>query len=200
VFAYLYGDESQAGDCFDKLRKIARDTGRGDEPLYEGGLEQFMTLKLADVMEIDISNLRQFLDAMIQRAILDGLAKGRVDTFERFVRIAHAAYDRRYGESVAGSEHLNPEARLPPFPELLAASYENVMRREAVPLLVRARIWAWSPDRLQERSWPRLRESLVLQAAAAGLDPERAFPQPPSAADPGEASGSGPATPREEPP
>jgi len=180
VFSYLYGDESQAADCFAKLRQIARDSGRGDDPLYAGGLERFLGLKLADVMEIDISNLRQFLDAMIQRAVLDGLAKGRVDTFNRFLRIAHDAYDRRYKTSSVEETHVNPEARLPPFPELVAASFENVMRKEATPLLVRARIWAWAPDALRERCWPRLGETLSLQAEAAGLDPVRAFPPPPA--------------------
>jgi len=184
VFAYLYGDESQARECFGKLRQIARDSGRGDDPLYAGGLERFLSLKLADVMEIDISNLRQFLDAMIQRGLLDGLAKGRVDTFNRFLRIASDAYDRRYKGSSPEAIHVNPEARLPPFPEVVDASFENTMRREATPLFIRARIWAWAPDTLRERTWPRLGEALALEAEAAGLDPGRAFPAPPTAAAP----------------
>jgi hypothetical protein len=139
-----------------------------------GGLEQFLSLKLADVMEIDISNLRQFFDAMIQRGLLDGLAKGRLDTFTRFLQVARATYDRRYGDG----EHVNPEARLPPFPELVDGSFENLVRKDAVPILVRARIWAWAPEQLRARSWPRLEETLVAQAEAAGLDPARAFPPP----------------------
>ena len=174
VFAYLYGDEGQAADCFAKLQQIARDTGRGDDPLLAGGLEQFLSLKLADVMEIDISNLRQFLDAMIQRALLDGLAKGRLDTFGRFLQVARATYDRRYGDG----QHVNPEARLPPFPEMVDTSFENLVRKDALPILVRARIWARAPDQLRERCWPRLEETLVAQAEAAGLDPTRAFPPP----------------------
>lgn len=181
VFAYLYGDESQATECFVKLRQIARDSGRPGDPLYDGGLEQFLGLKLADVMEIDVSNLRQFLDAMIQRALLDGLAKGRTDTFNRFVTIAHAAYDRRYAATSAGAVHVNPEARLPPFPELVDASFENVLRRDSVPILVRARVWDRAPETLQRRTWPRLGAALTIQAEAAGLDPARAFPPPPSA-------------------
>ncbi|MGI9177419.1 MAG: hypothetical protein ACR2IT_06130, partial [Pirellulales bacterium] len=137
VFAYLYGDERQALACYDKLRRIARDTGR-DEVLGEMGLEGFLSIKLGEVMEIDISNLRQFLDAMIKRGLLDGLAKGRIDTFNRFVSLAHAAYDRRYQVSAAQAIHVNPEARLPPFPLVVAATFENVMRQESTPLLVRA--------------------------------------------------------------
>ena len=178
VFAYLYGDEQQAADCYDKARQIARDTGRAGDRLYAGGLEQFVGLRLASVMEIDISNLRQFIDAMIQRALLDGLAKARVDTFNRFVSLAHAAYDRRYATSTTEAIHVNPEARLPPFPRLVEASFDRVMRQESTPLLVRARIWAWSPEALREQTWPVLGGTLTSQAEAAGLDAARAFPPP----------------------
>lgn len=191
VFAYLYGDQSQAADCFLKLRQIARDSGRAADPLYDGGLEQFLTLKLADVMEIDVSNLRQFLDAMIQRGLLDGLAKGRIDTFGRFIQLARAAYDRRYGAAGDEAVHVNPEAQLPPFPKIVDASFENAMRRDSVPTLVRARIWAWAPDALRERTWPRLGETLAIQAEAAGLDPARAFPPPEQAGrDDGDSAGA----------
>ena len=88
--------------------------------------------------------------------------------------MARATYDRRYGNG----EHVNPEARLPPFPELVDGSFENLLRKDALPILVRARIWAWAPEQLRARSWPRLEETLVAQAETAGLDPARAFPPP----------------------
>jgi hypothetical protein len=179
VFAYLYGDERKALDCFEKLRTFAEESGHGDDPLFSGGLEQFMTLKLADVMEIDIANLRQFLDAMIQRALMDGLAKGRLDTFNRFVRVAKTAYDRTFGEKGGPAVHVNPEGRLPPFPRIMDTSFENVMKQQSTSIMVRARIWAWAPTQLRERAWPAIGELLGVQAEAAGLDPERAFPMPP---------------------
>ncbi len=178
VFSFLYGDRQQAAACYQKLRRIAADTGRGSDPLYTGGLEVFLSRKLADVMEIEISNLRQFLDAMIQRGLLDGLAKGRVDTFSRFVGLAHAAYDRRYEVSADNPIHINPEARLPPFPAIVEASFANVIRREAIPILVRARIWAWAPESLRQQAWPDVGDAVTGQATAAGLDPIRAFPPP----------------------
>jgi hypothetical protein len=178
VFAYLYGDRGQAVACYDKLRQIAADTGRGGDPLYTGGLEQFLSRRLAAVMDIEVSNLRQFLDAMIQRSLLDGLAKGRLDTFGRFIDIAEEAYDRRYRATTEGTIHVNPEAKLPPFPELVQTSFENVMRKEGTPLLVRARIWAGAPESLRVKAWPHIGETLAEQAEAAGLDPARAFPPP----------------------
>ena len=176
VFAYLYGDETQAAGCFGKLVKIADDTGRGDQPLYSEGLDGFLSLRLAQVMDIDVSNTRQFLDAMIQRAMLEGLAKGRIDTFNRFVKLAFTLYDRRYAATVPGSKHVAKEAQLPPFPELVANSFESAMKQESTPLLVRARIWAWAPAEIKNSVWERLGPILTAQASEAGLDPALAFP------------------------
>ncbi len=180
IFAYLYGDEQKAVECFGRLLVIARESGRSDDPMYGGSIEQFMALKMGDVMEIEIGNLRQFLDAMIQRALLDGLAKGRLDTFNRFVRIAKSAYDRTYGPQGGREVHVNKEGRLPPFKRIVDTSFENLMRQPSTSLLVRARIWAWAPVALREQAWPNVGEILAGQAKAAGLDPARAFPAPPS--------------------
>lgn len=182
VFAYLYGDERQAAGCFGKLVTIADESGRGDQPLYTEGLEGFLALRLGAVMDIDVSNTRQFLDAMVQRAMLDGLAKGRLDTFNRFMRLAYSVYDRRYAASAPGTKHVAKEAQLPPFPEIVDASYESAMRQASTPVLVRARIWAWTPDTIRSRVWGRLGDTLRAQAAAADLEPARAFPPPPQAA------------------
>jgi hypothetical protein len=189
VFAYLYGDEAQAAGCYGKLVKIAADTGRGDQPLYSEGLDGFLSLRLAQVMDIDVSNTRQFLDAMIQRAMLEGLAKGRIDTFNRFVKLAFTLYDRRYAATVPGSKHVAKEAQLPPFPELVGNSFESAMKQESTPLLVRARIWAWAPAEIKARVWERLGPTLTTQASAAGLDPALAFP-PPAGTSPDEGTPS----------
>lgn len=179
VFSYLYGDETQAAGCFEKLRQIAEDTGRGDQPLFTEGLRGFLALRMAEVMDIDVSNTRQFLDAMIQRAMLDGLATGRIDTFNRFIGLAYTVYDRRYAASDPAAKHVNKEAQLPPFPRIVDASFESAMKQESNPVLVRARIWAWAPEELKARTWERLAETLTDQSRAAGLDPDRAFPPPP---------------------
>jgi hypothetical protein len=199
VFAYLYGDEQKATECYLKICQIARESGRGDDPVFAGGLEQFLVVKMADVMEIDVANRRQFLDAMIQRALLDGLAKGRQDTFSRFVRIAKSVYERESGVEGGRSVHVNKEGRLPPFPAIVDASFENVMRQQSMSLLVRARIWAYAPEALRERAWPKIGETLTLQAEAAGFDPARAFPVPPGVKPKGDGDEAGsetePATP-----
>jgi hypothetical protein len=53
-----------------------------------------------------------------------------------------------------------------------------MMKQGKSPVLMRARIWAWAPDELKLRAWPKLKDSLAEQATAAGLDPARAFPMP----------------------
>ncbi len=186
VFSYLYGDDREAAGCFGKLRTLAEESGRPDQPLYNEGLDGFLMLRLGEVMEIDISNTRQFLDAMIQRAMLDGLAAGRIDTFNRFLKLAYTVYDKRYGVSAPGTMHVNKEAQLPPFPRIVDVSFRSAMKQESSPVLIRARIWAWAPDELKARNWAQLGETLTAQAKAEGLDPARAFPQPPETEKAGE--------------
>jgi hypothetical protein len=178
VFSYLYGDEAEARGCYGKLQQLAADTGKADQPMYAEGLDGFMAIKMSEVLEVDVGNTRQFIDAMIQRAIVDGLSKGRLDTFNRFVKIAYRIYDRRYGASVAGSKHVNKEAQLPPFPQLVEASFENYMKQASNPVLVRARIWAWAPEELKTEVWDQLTETFADHCKATGLDVARAFPKP----------------------
>ena len=192
VFSYLYGDDREAAGCFGKLRTLAEESGKPDQPLYNEGLDGFLMLRLGEVMEIDISNTRQFLDAMIQRAMLDGLAAGRIDTFNRFLKLAYTVYDKRYGVSAPGTMHVNKEAQLPPFPRIVDVSFRSAMKQESSPVLIRARIWAWAPDELKARNWAQLGETLTAQAKAEGLDPARAFPQPPETEKNGEQSNKSP--------
>ena len=192
VFSYLYGDDREAAGCFGKLRTLAEESGKPDQPLYNEGLDGFLMLRLGEVMEIDISNTRQFLDAMIQRAMLDGLAAGRIDTFNRFLKLAYTVYDKRYGVSAPGTMHVNKEAQLPPFPRIVDVSFRSAMKQESSPVLIRARIWAWAPDELKARNWAQLGETLTAQAKAEGLDPARAFPQPPETEKSGEQSNKSP--------
>jgi hypothetical protein len=52
------------------------------------------------------------------------------------------------------------------------------MKQESNPVLVRARMWAWAPEELRARTWPRLEPVLISHAEAAGLNPALAFPSP----------------------
>ncbi len=176
ILEYLYGDQARARASFAKLVDLADRLGRGDDPLYADTLETFVSLRIAEVLAIDVSNLRQFLDAMIRRGILEGLARGDLKVFNRYLRVAHSTYDRRFAASRPGTKFVLEEAQLQDFPKLVDNSFVSVMKQGSMPLLTRARIWAWAPDALRARVSGEVADTLREQAEAEGLDPARAFP------------------------
>jgi len=178
IMAYVYGDEPKAAECFQKLVRMAEEQGMGDQPIYRESLEMFVTLRLGDVMKLDLNNTRQFVDGMVNRALVDGLAQGRMDVFNKFLRMAYKVYDKKYSVSDPTKIRVQKQVDIGSFPDLVDASFEGMMRQGKGPTLMRARIWAWAPDELKIRAWPKLKDALAEQAAAAGLDPARAFPQP----------------------
>jgi hypothetical protein len=178
IMAYVYGDEPKANECFHKLVTMAQEQGMGDQPIYRESLQTFVTLRLGDVMKLDLNNTRQFVDGMLNRALVDGLAQGRMDVFNRFLKMAYKVYDRKYSVSDPTKVRVQKQMDIGSFPELVDASFELMMKQGKSPALMRARIWAWAPDELKLRAWPKLKDSLTEQATAAGLDPARAFPMP----------------------
>lgn len=181
ILEYLYGDPSRARSRFEKLVILADRLGRGDDPLYSDTVETFVALRIGEVLAIDVSNLRQFLDAMCRRAIIEGLAKGDLGVFNRYLRVAHSVYDKRFAATRPGTKFVLEESKLLEFPKLVDNSFVSVMKQTSLPLLERARIWAWAPEALRARTYPEVGEALREQAEAEGLDPIRAFPQPPAA-------------------
>ncbi|MFN7813229.1 MAG: hypothetical protein ACK5SI_11280, partial [Planctomycetia bacterium] len=181
VLAFLYGEERKAAECFRRLVLLAREQGMADQPIYRESLDMFVTLRLADVLKLDLTKIREFIDGMVQRALLDGLAKGRIDVFNRFVGLAFKLHERHQGSARTGPRVLLEPNRLGSFADLFATSYEGMMRQGSAPVLERARIWSLAPDELKQRTWKALRKPLTDQAVAAGLDPARAFPPPPGA-------------------
>jgi hypothetical protein len=137
-----------------------------------------VTLRLGEVMKLDLNNTRQFVDGMLNRALVDGLAQGRIDVFNRFLRMAYKVYDKKYSASDPTRIRVQKQMDIGSFPELVDTSFEAMMTQGKSPVLMRARIWAWAPDELKLRAWPKLKDSLAEQATAAGLDPARAFPMP----------------------
>jgi hypothetical protein len=183
VLAFLYGDERKAAECFRRLVLLAREQGMADQPIYRESLETFVTLRLADVLKLDLNKIREFVDGMVQRALLDGLAKGRIDVFNRFVGLAYKLHERHQGSAKTGPKVVLDPNKLGSFADLFATSFEGMMRQGSGPVLERARIWSLAPDELKQRTWKALQKPLTEQATAAGLDPARAFPPPPGMDD-----------------
>jgi hypothetical protein len=184
MLAYLYGDEAESERYFLLLKDLMERQGYGDLPAFTGTLENFVAIRFAGMVEVNLGDLRQLLDAMIRRALLEGLAKGDTKTFSRFLKLARSVYDKRYGAADRGQAFVLEEARLPEFPKLLENSFENVMKQAGLPILTRARVWSWAPDTLRRSVYKALAETLDAEAIAAGLDPEKAFPAPVDSVDP----------------
>ncbi|MCX7414670.1 MAG: hypothetical protein NTW36_14685 [Planctomycetia bacterium] len=190
IFSYLYGDQAEAERYFITLRDLVTRRGYGDEPVYADTLENFVAIRFSGTVQVNLADLRQFLDAMIQRAIVEGLGKGDLKVFSRYIGVAHSVYDRRFASSRPGEKFVLEEAKLLEFPKLVENSFENVMKQNGLPVLTRARIWAWAPDKLRRTAYESLAETLRTEAEAAGLDPQRAFPPPPDDAQPAEGRNS----------
>ena len=190
IFSYLYGDQAEAERYFITLRDLVTRRGYGDEPVYSDTLENFVAIRFSGTVQVNLADLRQFLDAMIQRAIVEGLGKGDLKVFSRYIGVAHSVYDRRFASSRPGEKFVLEEAKLLEFPKLVENSFENVMKQNGLPVLTRARIWAWAPDKLRRTAYESLAETLRTEAEAAGLDPQRAFPPPPDDAQPAEGRNS----------
>ncbi|MFM8984596.1 MAG: hypothetical protein ACKONH_00795 [Planctomycetia bacterium] len=180
ILEYLYGDRADAETHFVKLRALAERLGRGADPMYADTIETFVAMRIAEVLAIDVSNLRQFLDAMIRRGLREGLAKGNLAAFNRYLAIAEKAYEKRYAAADPNAKFVLDEAKLPPFRQVVANSFAGLMGQESLPVMERARIWAWAPDQLRETLPPEAGGRLREAATAAGLDAERAFPGMPS--------------------
>jgi hypothetical protein len=199
ILNYLYGEQAEAERYFGLAREFAASRGFGDEPVYSDTLENFVALRFAGTVQVNLADLRQFLDAMIRRAIMEGLAKGELKVFNRYIRVAYSVYDRRFATSRPGERMVLDEAKLLDFPELVENSFVNVMQQTGLPVLARARIWAWTPEKLRQATYATLAEGLRSEAEVAGLDPQLAFPPPPKADKPAADDTAAPATTPDEP-
>ena len=183
MLTYLYGDQAEAERYFMLLRELVTRRGYGDEPVYADTIENFVAIRFSSSVNVNLADLRQFLDAMLRRAMLEGLAKGDFKVFNRFLGVAHSVYDRRYATSRPGEKLVLEDTKLLEFPKLVQNSFETLLKDPSLPVLARARVWAWAPEKLRDSCYQELSETLRAQAEAAGLDPDRAFPAPTASKD-----------------
>jgi hypothetical protein len=175
---FLYGDQEDAVRHFSRLRDVRATLGTVDDGRASDTLESFVALRIAASLNIDIANTRQFIDAMVRRSLLDGLGKGDLDIFGRFMQLARTAYDRQFGGDQAGGVPYNKAVDIGSFPGLVGTSFASLLRQDSLPVIDRARIWAWAPEDLRRRAWPDIGTVLAEHARQAGFAPERAFPPP----------------------
>lgn len=181
TMSYFYGDEEQARNYYKKLRDLY-----GDKPhnirwgRYQLSLDELARQEWAENSDLKSDTL-QFVNAMLNHAFGRGLALGRRDVFDRFVKASEVALanyqaDKRVTPTA-------PQHRLywRPFDELLADEYAVYVTSPHVPLLIRVRVWANAPLKLNQQVFDRIQQRLHQQvdAAADSFDPVRAFPEPP---------------------
>lgn len=190
LFSYLYGSEERAREYLDEARERYSDqphhAGTG---IYEMTLNEFVLYNLQRDMGM-IQVVRPFIEAMINRGLSEGLARGRVDVFERFRRLAEQMH-RMHREQIGGrAMPLGVEGRetrvdLGTFEHLLTESYVNYMRSPGVDVFTRARAYRNTPAALRERAYDRFRAVAHQHAEQMGLDPEATFPAPDAVVDAG---------------
>ena len=182
LYSYLYGSEEQAQKYYEKVRRLYGDkahnqrTGRYQQPLDAFVLQTFQR----DKSMYQVS--RPFIESMIHRGLSQGLANGRVQVFNRFLRLARQMH-QAYNEQHSSPNPNAPRQRmsLPPFDELLVETYVSFMRSPGIDIYNRARVYGSTPSELRQRAFPEFRPAVYRQAQQRGIDPQRAFPEPAAA-------------------
>lgn len=178
-FAYLYGDEAQARELFERARKTYGMMPHNQFPrntymktLSELVLEQFS--ENADVM----GNNKQFIDAMLVNAFSKGLSNNRADVFARFVEMARLAHKRFQDKSVANPNAVQDRMKYLDFDEVFASGFLEYIRSPSIPLPLRSRIWQNAPVQLQQRAYDPLIRTAQQQLANSNIDIAKVFPEP----------------------
>ncbi|MEE9211065.1 MAG: hypothetical protein V3U29_00250 [Phycisphaeraceae bacterium] len=179
VNTYLYGDEAQARHYFDKARRLY---GRNADGSLNARYRKPFKQVVYDELEEDLGQFygrRQMMDALLVRSFTQGLANARPDVFERFVGMARQMHKRFQAKAIATPTAVQRRLQFVPFDQLLDESYIIFMRRADVQLMLRTRIWRYTPLVLLRRVNDRLREVFDAQCRQVGLESATAFPEPP---------------------
>ncbi|MCC6579883.1 MAG: hypothetical protein IT440_05530 [Phycisphaeraceae bacterium] len=183
AYLYLYGDIKQAQFYYDRARQLfGKEFYNVQSRRYEQTMEDFVLGSLREDMSMMHQSV-QFIDAMIYRAILEGLARGRFETFNRFLTIAHRVYEQYEKDKVANPTAPQNRMSLLPFNKTVMNSYLAFMRNERFDGLTRARVWLNTPLPMQQATYDELEPIVAAQFKAMGLDPQRAFSEPPGMAE-----------------
>lgn len=179
VYQYLYGDIAESQKYFKKVRELY-----GNEPhnlrdqRYSSTLQDLVIFELqGNASMMDRST--QFIDAMIRQGLEQGLAHGRIDTFDRCLKLAQQMHTKFNERGITTTIAPQDRMKILPWKETLIDSYISYMKQESVDPLVRARIWLNTPRPLQYETYDKLLPIMTEQMAKYGLDVNLAFPEPP---------------------
>ncbi len=181
LYAYLYGNEAEARYFYDKAKVRYAD-------LLENKVSGRYNLSLDDLVmqeAMEATGLRQavraFVSSMLQNALRQGLASGRPDRHERFVRVAIAAHEE-YNKTFTNDQATMTQQRtkLPPMQVLYLNEAFGYLQNPAVDLRLRGMVYReladWAKPPIYQRLIPILRQQAEGTPAAGLLDP--LFPPP----------------------
>lgn len=180
LYSYIYGDVQQARKYYDKVRDLyGQEWHNQNDRRYEQTLDDLVMNQLQT--DMGMQNVAQpFVEALLNRAFLEGLATSRFDVFSRYMQIAQKVHED-YNKKRSTPTPNAPRQRLTmlPFPQLIVDSYINFMQSPGIDIFRRARAYQNTPDPLKQVAFPRIRAAVYAQAQQMGLNPQQAFPAPP---------------------
>ncbi|MAX27279.1 MAG: hypothetical protein CMJ19_22510 [Phycisphaeraceae bacterium] len=178
VYNYLYGDIDQAAQYFKKVRELY-----GNEPHNHRSQRYTSTLQDLVIFELQgnatmMDRSTQFIDAMIRQGLEQGLAHGRMDTFNRCLALAQQMHTKFNSRGI--TTNISPQDRMKilDWPQTLFNSYISYMKQESVDPLIRTRIWMNTPLQLKQQTYDQLLPVMTEQMQRYGLDVNRAFAAP----------------------
>ena len=173
--SYMYGDEAQAREYFEQWRREYRE-------LHHNRKRRDMTLRELVLDEMENADLFEnksgFIDAMLRRAYIEGMARNRQDVFNRYFSMAKEAHENHQASKNTVAAAARDRMKLVTFEERRRTVYRSIMVDPRVPILYRHRIWRRSPLEHRLDVYEDVRDIVHEHAKAQGLKPEVVLPEP----------------------
>ncbi len=184
MISYFYGDVQQAEEYYNRWREMF---GAREHNHLRA------TMSLEDLVwdewknfGSNRDNVRAFIDAQIRQAFIQGLAQGRGDVFQQFMRMAKRAYDEHNDRKVENPNSEQGRLHLPPWEELVNMTFASIIKDRRMRLITRSRVWVrvsmLAPSAVQA-AYDQVRDSVFEEALAEGYDPQAILPEPPGMAE-----------------
>jgi hypothetical protein len=178
TYEFLYGDQQKAQKYY---REAAQQYGSKPHNVrdrtYQQPIDELVMHWLAEDMSLAAGT--QWIDAMLQRAFLEGLANNDGEVYNRYMTLAKLAYDKVQSKAMPDARTQQQRQGLRPFPEVVANTFYSMLLSPRISVVRRSRAWHGTPDFFRRMVYDDAAPTLHAHAKSFGLDPDRAFPQPP---------------------
>ena len=183
VYSYLYGAEKQAAEYYAKSNRLYGEKRHNVRMgRYNMPLEDFVMAELKQDMDMS-TQVIQFIDAMIGKALMEGLANGRLDVFSKFMKMSRVAFDEYTKDKLVDPKAEQARQKLGTFDQVFGNTYSKYMKTPSIQIRLKAKIYANTPTVWREISYPKFQKALSMQCEARGFNFRAIFPAPPSIAE-----------------